>query len=441
VNTEEQRLADMLQRVTPEPPRRVSVEDVAFRMANAAGTGHARSREPRSRTFRWNRGWAPALAAASVLVIAGASAGIAATVNSHSSRNTAATGGAPTSPASTSQSAVSQSPPSTPSANPTWPPVRVANGMWGAELINRQTFTQGSLAAGDGALFALSAGYLDRIDPATGNVLQQAQYSSPLAGQQNRPVISGNKVWVLSSYSGSSVVLEGFTARNLTRTASVALPVSGQLASQPEGVLASGPNGDLYVATGDGVAVVDPGTDQVIRHFPVSGQVSSLAVAPDGSKLYVGAGSLELLTYNPATGAQLGSSALGGLGSAGGNLVASPGGVWGTTGTGMTQRVWFAPGGDLTQVDVVTGGPGAGLDSVPTYAGGAVWIGGGQQLICANGSTGQSLSSGAIPTDGGVVEYFGDVTVSGGHTYALYQNQGAQQFGVVTLTPPAACSG
>ena len=37
--------------------------------------------------------------------------------------------------------------------------------------------------------------------------------------------------------------------------------------------------------------------------------------------------------------------------------------------------------------------------------------------------TGQVLASAAIPTDGGVVEYFGSVTVTGGHTYAYYLNQ------------------
>ena len=33
MNTEERQLAEMLHRVTPEPPRRVTVEDVAFRLA------------------------------------------------------------------------------------------------------------------------------------------------------------------------------------------------------------------------------------------------------------------------------------------------------------------------------------------------------------------------------------------------------------------------
>ena len=107
----------------------------------------------------------------------------------------------------------------------------------------------------------------------------------------------------------------------------------------------------------------------------------------------------------------------------------------------MTEWVWFAPNGNLTQVIRVSQGPGAGLDSVPTFSGGAVRIGGGQRLACANPATGQVMASTAIPTDNGVVEYFGSVTVAGnGRTYALYQNQAAQQFGVATLTPPAACS-
>src|SRR5205814_102402 len=42
VNTEERQLAEMLHRVTPEPPRRVTVEDVAFRVASEP------RREPRS---------------------------------------------------------------------------------------------------------------------------------------------------------------------------------------------------------------------------------------------------------------------------------------------------------------------------------------------------------------------------------------------------------
>ena len=43
MNTEERQLAEMLHRVTPEPPRRVTVEDVGYRLASEP------RREPRSR--------------------------------------------------------------------------------------------------------------------------------------------------------------------------------------------------------------------------------------------------------------------------------------------------------------------------------------------------------------------------------------------------------
>src|SRR5271165_3508939 len=81
----ERRLSEMLRRVTPEPPHRVTVEEVAFRLANQAGDGRAGRREPRARRGfpGWNRSWAPALAAASVFVVAGASAGIAVGLNSN----------------------------------------------------------------------------------------------------------------------------------------------------------------------------------------------------------------------------------------------------------------------------------------------------------------------------------------------------------------------
>ena len=45
MNTEERQLAEMLHRVTPEPPRRVTTEDIAYRVA-AEGYGPRRDRAP-----------------------------------------------------------------------------------------------------------------------------------------------------------------------------------------------------------------------------------------------------------------------------------------------------------------------------------------------------------------------------------------------------------
>jgi YVTN family beta-propeller protein len=443
VNTEERQLAEMLRRVAPEPTRRVTVEDVAFRLANqAAGPGHRRHREPRAQRA-WSRGWAPALAAASVVVVAGASAGIATMVTSHRGP-VLSTGGASPS-ASVSTSASSPAPSQVPtSVSPSWPPERVASGMWGAELINRDTFNQDSLISGDGSLYATGDGNLARIDPANGNVLASVSYGASAAGPPvpGAPVVTGSTVWVPSEYAGTSVVLRGYNARTLAEVASVTVPVSGQVSSTAGGVLTAGPDGYLYVAAGSSVAVLNPSTRQVTNRISVSaGPVSSLAVSPDGSKLYVSTGTFDLLTYNPATGAQLGGSAIADLTTTAGNLVATSGGVWGTTGVGMTESAWFAPDADLTRMVRLVAGAGAGLSSIPTVSGGAVWIGGSHTLACASPATGQVLKSVTIPTDGGVVEYFGSVTVMAGRAYAYYQDQRAQQAGVATLTPPGACSG
>jgi YVTN family beta-propeller protein len=437
--TEERQLADMLRRVTPEPPRRVSVEDVAFRLANQGAPGRARRRGSAGRGWAWNRSWAPVLAAASVFVVAGGSAGAVIGLASH--HGSTPTGGQlNSSPPPTSAPASSVSPTQVPTtAGPTFAPERVAGGLWGAELINRQIINSDSLVGGANSLYAIADGHLDRINPATGQVVAAAPYNEPTP---NPPVVVGSTVWEVSSYAGSGVVLQAYDGQTLAQVASVTLPVSGQLSTTAEGVLTSGPDGSLYVAAGSSVAVVNPATRQVIKRINVSGgPVNSVAVSPDGGRLYVSTGSVELTTYDLATGAPLGSSAMTGLSSVGGNLIATSGGVWGTVGVGMTEWVWFAPDANLTQVVRVSQGAGAGLDSVPTVSGGTLWIGGSHTLECANPDTGQKLAAAAIPTDGGVVEYFGSVTMTGGHAYAYYQDQRVNLAGVATLTPPSACSG
>jgi hypothetical protein len=431
VNTEERQLAEMLHRVTPEPPRRVTVEDVAHRLASEP------QRELRSRRGSiWkNRGWTPVLAALSVFAIAGVSAGIATVATSHHSTPAPNDGTPPaTAPASGSPSppAPAQSPP------PSWETLRVAGGMWGAKLINRLSFSQGSLTGSGNSLYAVGDGSLVRIDPASGAVLQTTPYSSPVIG---RPVVVANTVWVVWSYGGGEIVLRGYDARTLAQVASVPVPAIGGVSSQAQGVLAAGPDGKLYVAAGYTVATVDPASRQVThRIYLTAGRADSVAVSPDGSTLYVGVGSFQLLVYDLAIRWVTGSSRMSTSGT--GNLLATAGGVWGTTGTGMSEWVWFAPGGDLSRSFRVSQGAGAGLASLPSYSGGVVWVGGSHELVCASPATGQALVRTPIPTDNSVVAYFDSVTVlSSGHTYALYQDDRARLAGVASLAPPQACSG
>jgi hypothetical protein len=310
--------------------------------------------------------------------------------------------------------------------------------VWGAELINRQAFDQGSLVAGAASLYATSRGYLVRINPGTGQVAARARYTPPLP---NPPVVIGSTVWVVASYGGGLAVLHGYDGTTLAQVASVTVPCLGGLPSSPGRVL-SGSGGYLYVAVGEAVAVVNAGTRQVVNQVVVNaGQVTSLAVSPDGSKIYAGVGSFRLLVYGLAGDRMVGSSEMMDAPGSTQAVLATSGGVWGTAGVGMSEWAWFAPNGDLTQMVHFGLGTGAGADSIPTFSGGAVWLGGSHTLTCADPATGDTRASVAIPTDNGVLEYFGSVTVTGGQTYALYQNQAARQVGVARLTPPAACGG
>ena len=225
MNTEERKLGDLLHRITPEPPRQVTVEQVAYRLVSEPRLRRqARGREPRPRRGPvFSRALAPVLAAAAVVVIAGASAGIAVLANSHHTPPSSA-GGAPASSAISSATASSSPSQTSSSTQQTTPTTRIAGGPWGAELINHQTFSQGSLVSANGSLYAFGTGTLVRIDPATGTIAATAQANPPLP---NPPVIIGNTVWVLWSYSGGNVVLHAFDAQTLAPTRSVLVPAIG----------------------------------------------------------------------------------------------------------------------------------------------------------------------------------------------------------------------
>ncbi|HYB48327.1 MAG TPA: PQQ-binding-like beta-propeller repeat protein [Streptosporangiaceae bacterium] len=447
MNTEERQLTEMLHRITPEPPRRVTLQDIAFRLADQAGPDPRPryrgrpDREPRLRrpsSRGWSRAWAPALAAASVFVVAGATAGIAVLASSHHSPPAAA-------PATrdTTSGVPASSPTVTPaSTSPAGTVTAIPGAPWHARLIDDLALQQGSLTGSGDSLYAFTGQDLVRIDPATGAVLRSAAVSSAVL---NAPVVVGGTVWVVSSYDGGRAVLDGYNAQTLDRVSSVMVPAVGQVSSAAQGVLAAGPDGNLYVAAGDSVAVVNPANGAVVgRIMQPAGPAGSVAVSPDGSRLYAStffqSGEIfQLLTYDLTQGGmQVGSSHV--STGAGGNLVATEGGVWGTLGTGTSQWAWFAPGGDLSSASPVIRGTGGGLVSLPTLAGGALWIGGTQSLACANPATGSVRESAAIPGDHGVAVYFGSVAYAGGHAYAYYIDGRSQAQGVTTFTPPAGCT-
>ena len=452
MTNDEQRLADVLHRFTPEPPRPVTVEQVAYRLISEPKLGlqprgleprgrQARGREPRPRRggLGLSRAWAPALAAAAVVVIAGASAGIAVLASSNHNPSPPAGGASASSAVSSTSATASASPSQTSSSTgQVTPGTRIAGGPWGAELIDNQTFNQGSLVSADGALFAIGTGTLDRIDPATGTITATAQFNATIP---NPPVVVGDTVWVVWSDSGGNVVLHGFNARTLALAKTLLVPSTGAVSNVLSAVLTSGPDGNLYLATGLNAVGVDPNSGQVVKRMQVNGGTAdSVAVSPDGARLYVAVDGTKVLIYDLSSQTVIGSSSLAHTDSIG-NLVATSGGLWGTTGTGMSEWTWFAPGGDLSRAVRIGAGAGGGYASLPSYSGGVLWVGGSHTLSCANPANGHVLNQVTLPTDHSVVEYFGSPVVSGGHAYSYYSDNQSQRSGVVRMTPPAACTG
>jgi hypothetical protein len=436
VNTEERQLSDLLHRLTPEPPRRVTIEDIAFRLASQAGPeprGRGGHREPRPRRFG-GRGLVPALAALAVVTVAGLTAGVAVLASNHGSPPPQAGGGLTSTSAPAS---VTSSIPSTVAAStgPATKPSVIDGGPWGAELIDHYTFSQDSLVSGDNSLYAIAPGFLARIDPATGVVAEVPVDGAALSP----PVVVGHTVWVASYHPGGLVDLQGYDASSLAQVASWSVTSIGALSSTPEGVLAAGPDGTLFVAAGLTVVAVDPSSGSVItRYFLPAGLADSVAVSPDGSTLYVGTGSFRLVDFDVASGHVTAESTLV-LGGTGGNLVATSGGVWGTVGVGMSEWVWFAPHGNVSRAARVGQGAGAGLAAVPSLSGGSIWIGGGQTLACADPSTGQVLASANLPTDHGALEYFSSAAVVGDYAYSYYQDQASQRSGIAQMSLPEMC--
>jgi hypothetical protein len=441
VTIEEQRLSEMLHRVTPEPPRHVTVEDIAIRLANknapARRAGRGVAPMPYNRPSRGRL--MPLLAAASVVVIAGASAGIAVALSSHKG-NVSATGGvtsSPTGQASSPSASPVQSVSSRPASAPAISSSPVTNGAWGAATVVPTVFTPGSLISSGGHLYAFTTDNLLEVDPTANSTVNETSYNG---FPYQAPVVADGKIWTVSTYGGT-IGLTAYNPRTLAPDGTLSLPASGALAGEPDGVLAAGPDGDLYVAAGTLVDKVNPANGSVIQHYEArGGAANAVAVSPDGRTLYVGSvGSTSFLLteYNVASGTQLATATE--QATVGGEMVATPGGIWFTTGYSMAERVWFAPVGSLSGARVIAGAGNGGQDSVPTYSDGVVWVGGAQRLQCLDPVTGQVRASSYIPSDNGIQEDLGDIAVLNGRVYAVYLNNRTASGGVALLNPPSAC--
>lgn len=434
---EETQLAALLDEAVPSPPRAAAgglarelarlVEGAAVPAA-ASGPGHRRPRLSQ---------WLPV--AAGVTVVLAVVALLQATHPSGTER--------PAAPV-TSRSAPSPTPTkSRPSPRPSPSPSTAGprslgpDAPWGALRLGSATLQPGSLLSADGALYGLDDSaetlHLVRIDPRTGAVAARA----PVGANPTDPVVAKGSLWVLSSPLGAGpsaapTTLTRYALGTLRRLSTTSLSLS---ASPARATIAADPmNQRLYVTSGDTIVVLDAGTVQVLRHINGIDGISGLAVTPDGRRLYVATmpqtSDSTLYTVDTATGTVLNHQVARNNIS---TLVATAGGVWVFGGSGMHDDVVFAPGGDLATA-LPEGGGGGGLYPDVRVANGLAWLGGPDQIGCADPDTGTRYDTTSVPSTGGTQQSVGTMTVSGGQLYGIYRGPHAPH-ALVQLDPPAAC--
>lgn len=441
---EETHLAALLGEAVPGPPQ-TATDELGRQLARLADTAAApppAAPQPGHRRPR-PRQWLPV--AAGVAVVLAVVALLQATQPSHG-EHPAAPATAPASRSAPAPNPTASGP--TPSSSTSGPRSLGPDAPWGAQRIGSATLQTGSLLAVGSQLYGLDdeAGtlhlHLVRLDPGTGTITASLATGAQV-GTGAGPVIADGSLWLLSRSPGASsagtnpYTLIRVDPTTLHRLGSTRLDLHESPAVGTS--VTADPSGRwLYVASGGGIVVVDAHTGTQARRIDGITDVSGVALSPDGSRLYAASmpqdGDSALYTLDPATGAVLDrQSAPNNIST----LVATAGGVWVFGGSGMHDDVIFAPGGDLAKAEPEDGG-GGGLDPDVRVASGLAWLGGPDQIGCADPDTGHSYDTTSVPSTGGTQQSVRTMAVARGQLYGIYQGPHAPG-ALVRLDPPAAC--
>jgi hypothetical protein len=401
--TVEQRLAEWLEHTTPEPPRAVTVADIAERVQ------HRR------------RSWLPLLAAASVVVVAA----IAVVVATRSTRHDAAppaqrTSGHPH-PTSTSPT-----PRTTASAKSPALPIR----PWRAPIVRAMpTLICPCTLSSDGTsiyttdmMGAISS--VRRINPDTGEPV--AQFRTNRWGIAAGPVFADGQLWLALEWRGS-VHVQGFDPTTLARRDT--LPAIHMGTGRVDSLAASGTN--VFLAVGHRGFVFDIPTRANTYTIPVTPHpISALTVR--GDRLYVGtaygAGGGAIYTYDITTRSLIDTNTDTGPVAA---IAATAGGLWvASKQSGMEASV------DFNGRFVQPGGGGVG----PTVSifGSTAWLGGTGVIQCADANTGTVRARTPTQT-AAATEFVTELVVASGRVFAVVDSGPSPYRYVVELHPPAAC--
>lgn len=409
MNVEEQRLAEWLHQVTPEPPHVIGVEDVAPQLRAS---------------HRW---WVPAAVAAAVAALVVAlTFGLGGT---HDGTRPAR----PSSPTASGPSPTTRVPSPTPSV-PT-----LTDHPWDARRFG--TLAATGTQALEGRLYAEAyppggtAPVLYRIDPATGALL--ATSTQAVSGN---PVAAGGLVWCVSARQDAVL---GFDPATLTQEGRVGVSFARNDAVPALTTLGSG-----TVVLGAGNRVVLIRNDRIVHQFSVDGHIAPMGVAAsaDGSRLYVAvsegqpAGRLE--TLDPETGAAVAPPKSVEDGGPWG-LQSTIGGLWYVASGGHEDTAEFWPDGAAAPRTLDAGSSGGGIHATPTVSGNVVWLGGYGALGCGDPATGRLRARVPVADGRNAIANasISDLTVLGGKLYAVYTDIGGPATALIVMTPPADCFG
>jgi len=463
---EERRLAELLQKVVPQPPRPISADDIAARVA-----GRRRVALPGFQP------WLPALAAACVLlVIAGTSvwlisgrsapsapaarpsstaAGLSSTSSSSSASSSpsrSATSASSSAHQTTARSSASPRHTATGSMRPDPDATSVVPtggiGAFGAQLLNVAPI--GSvIVGGANTVYGLEGSQIDRFDLASGATTVQA----PLDPNGYwPPLVTSRALWLTVVGPGTVTIemLDPTTLRQIGSSQIAAASPSGTGPRWTPVLAANADDSEIFLGNADQIYSLDPASGTVEHQSGVPGLIGGLAVSPDGSRLYAGvnvsdSGIPRLLVLDVQHGLSTLSNTPFGSGAITGLLVTS-GGVWGSLAGASPDdnTVRFAPLTDLSRTREVQHG-GGGVPASANLAGGAVWLSGVYDITCNDPRTGAVRAQASQLGELGLAHYFRSVQLVGGRYYASFSTNGGDAggayVGLAVLNPPAACGG
>jgi DNA-binding beta-propeller fold protein YncE len=401
--TVDERLADWLERTTPEPPNPIALSDVAMRV-------------PRRR-----RPWLPLLAAACIVLVAA----IAVIVASRSTKHDAA----PPAHRTTTRSSPSPHPKAT-TTRPRTQTQALPIRPWGAHVVRAiptmicpcNVSSDGTSIYATDMIGGISSVW--RINPDTGEPV--AQFRTNRWGIAAGPVFADGQLWLALDWRGS-VHLQGFDPTTFARRDTLpAMPIGAG------GVAITASGSHVFLASGHRVAVFDIPTRTIAYTISVPPHPVS-AVTARGDRLDVGtaygAGGGAIYTYDISTRSLIDTKTDTGPVAA---IAVTAGGLWVTTEqSGMEASVNF--NGRFVQ----SGGGGVG----PTVGvfGSTAWLGGTGAIQCADADTGAVRARAPTQTRA-ASEFVTSLVVASGRVFAeAYATTGSPYVYLVELHPPAAC--